>query len=305
MLSMSRSPVGALAWVAPLLCLIGSLSGATGCRERPDATAKEAEQAPAVRRVVTLTPSATELVAALDATDLLVGVDSYSTYPAEVYELPKVGDFLRPNFEVIVTLAPDLVIADAVQGEVSEGLAAAGVKTLSLSMHTIDDVRTGLTKTGAALGREAAAAAAIASIDAAIASVAEKARARAPDSPRPRVLAVVDREHGGLGNLVAAGPGSYLDQLLGFVGADNALAGYQVRYPKLSAEQLLRAQPTVILDVVPGEAAARAGADWERLPELPAVAAGRVHVLQESFFMSPGPRVDVALPRLSALLYPQ
>lgn len=281
------------------------LLAAAGCSERAAPTPAPADvpadaraQGP-VRRVVTLTPSATELVAAVGAVDLLVGVDRYSTHPERVRDLPKVGDFLHPSFEAIVALAPDLVIADDVQAEVARGLRAAGIRTTTLSMHTIADVHAGLTAVGRALDRDAAAQAVQAEIERALAS----ARARAQSRERPRVLGVVDRELGGLGNLVAAGPGSYLDELLTAVGAQNALADYRVRYPKLSAEQILRAQPEIILDLAPAAAPDTGRDDWNRLPELPAVQRARVHVLQDGIYLAPGPRIGQAVERLSALVH--
>lgn len=252
-----------------------------------------------MRRVVTLTPSATELVAAVGAADLLVGVDRYSTHPPRVRDLPKVGDFLHPSFEAIVSLAPDLVIADDVQAEIASGLAAAGIRTLRLPMHTIDDVSKGLAEVGRALQREDAARAAQAEIERALTQARSRARATEP----PRVLGVVDREVGGLGNLVAAGPGSYLDELLAVVGATNALADYRVRYVKLSAEQILRARPEIILDLAPTTSPETVRQDWGRLPELPAVRLGRVYVLQDGIYLAPGPRIGQAIERLSAIIH--
>lgn len=305
-----RGAIGALIAVCAL---------AAGCRDRDatgNQTRSEAETAPRseaetkaetgteagnapVSRLITLTPSATELVAAVGAADRLVGVDSFSSHPPLVRDLPRVGDFLRPSFEAIVALAPDLVIADQVQAEVARGLEDAGIRTLLLSMHTLDDVRTGLSRVGRALDREAAARAAVAAMDRAVV----QARARASGRGRPRVLAVVDRQVGGLGNLVAAGPGSYIDELLSIAGADNALSGYRVRYPKLSAEQILRARPELILDLAPSADPETARRDWSRLPELPAVQRDRVHVLQDGVYLAPGPRVAQALERLSRLLH--
>lgn len=280
-----------------LLCLLGV--AAAGCRDRAAPAPVPADARGPVRRVVTLTPSATELVAAVGAADLLVGVDRYSSHPARVRDLPKVGDFLHPSFEAIVALAPDLVIADDVQGEVASGLAAAGIRTLRLPMHTIEDVTRGLAEVGRALQREDAARAVQAEIERALTAARGRARAASP----PRVLGVVDREVGGLGNLVAAGPGSYLDELLAVVGATNALADYRVRYVKLSAEQILRARPEIILDLAPAASPDTVRQDWGRLPELPAVQHGRVHVLQDSIYLAPGPRIGQAIERLSAIVH--
>lgn len=76
-------------------------------REEPRPAPQQGSQPgsrPTPLTVVTLMPSATEVMAALGATNLLVGVDDYSTYPPEVQRLPKVGAFLSPNLEAIVRL---------------------------------------------------------------------------------------------------------------------------------------------------------------------------------------------------------
>src|SRR5881392_3286685 len=78
--------------------------------------------APSGMRIVTLTPSATEIVAALGAADALVGVDQYSEYPDSVQKLPKVGTFLQPNLETIISLHPTLVIVDDIHGNVAGSL---------------------------------------------------------------------------------------------------------------------------------------------------------------------------------------
>lgn len=62
------------------------------------------------QRIVSLLPSLTETVCALDQCHRLVGVDRYSNYPASVQKLPKVGGGLDPNIEAIVALRPDVVV---------------------------------------------------------------------------------------------------------------------------------------------------------------------------------------------------
>ena len=73
------------------------------------------------RRIVSLLPSLTESVCALDQCQRLVGVDRYSNYPASVQRLPKVGGGLDPNIEAIVALKPDAVIL-AISSRASERL---------------------------------------------------------------------------------------------------------------------------------------------------------------------------------------
>src|SRR5215207_790750 len=127
------------------------------------------EPAPSTQpRLVSLTPSATEVVAALVATSSLVGVDEFSKYPPEVTKLPKVGSFLAPNLEVIVQLAPTLVIVDDIHGQVAGALHDHGLVTVECAMHALPDVKQALRTVGTKLGRVNQADAAIEEIEKAL-----------------------------------------------------------------------------------------------------------------------------------------
>jgi iron complex transport system substrate-binding protein len=233
-------------------------------------------------------------VAALGATGLLVGVDDYSLYPPEVTRLTKVGSFLAPNLETIVGLKPSLVIVDDIHGQAAGALGDAGVATIACAMHALPDVKSALRAVGARIGKAAEAERVVAAIDAALDGAAAQRPAK-----RPRVLAVIDREAGGLGNLVTAGPGSWVDELLAVVGGQNVLSAAGVRYPKISTEEVLRTRPEVILDL---SYAARQGVSaWDHLA-VPAVTAHRVRALDQPYLIAPSPRVAEALAALAAAI---
>jgi len=282
--------------VVPAVLLLGALAAvAPGCRRDDDGPARGTTSAvPVIQRVIALTPSATELVAALGATALLVGVDDYSAFPPEVAKLPKVGRFLAPNLEIIVGLRPTLVIVDDVHGQAAGALNDAGIATVACAIHALPDVKAALRSVGARLGKAAEADRVVEAIDAAL----DRAAAARP-AKRPRVLAVIDREAGGLGNLVSAGPGSWIDELIAVVGGENVLAAAGVRYPKISAEEVLRARPEVILDL--SYAARQSVAAW-RAVDVPAVAEGRVRALADAYLIAPSPRVAEALATLAKAL---
>lgn len=247
-------------------------------------------------RVVSLTPSATEILAALGATELLVGVDDYSTYPPEVTKLPKVGSFMSPNIESIVSLRPTLVVVDDIHGKAAGALGDAGIATVACAMHALPDVKAALGTVGARIGKAAEATRVVAEIDTAL----DDAAAQRP-AKRPKVLAIIDREAGGLGGLVAAGPGSWIDELLAVVGAENVLAASGVRYPKISREEILRGEPEVILDL---SYAARASTkEWTEV-SVPATRTGRVVALSDAFLVAPSPRVKDALAVLAKATAP-
>ena len=250
---------------------------------------RDASSAP---RVVSLTPSATEVVGALGATSLLVGVDSYSEDPEAVKALPKVGDFLHPNLEAIVRLAPTLVIVDDIHGATADKLHQAHIATVECAMHRLADIEAAVRAVGQRLGRTAQADAVLAEISRAQADAAAHHPATSP-----RVLIVIDREAGGLANLVAAGPGSWLDDLLAAVGATNVMAG-AARYPKITVEEVVRAQPEIILDV---SFAADGQAAWRTL-DVPAAKTGKIIRSQQQFLLRPSPHVGEALTALRQII---
>ena len=65
--------------------------------------------ATAPQRVITLLPSLTETVCALEQCARLVGTDRYSNWPALVTTLPTLGGGMDPNIEAIISLKPDVV----------------------------------------------------------------------------------------------------------------------------------------------------------------------------------------------------
>ena len=102
------------------------------------------------QRIVSLLPSLTESVCALEQCQRLVGVDRYSNYPASVRRLPVVGGGLDPNIEAIVALKPDVVLL-ATSSRASERLESLGIKVVALETKNHADVRRVLKKIGALL----------------------------------------------------------------------------------------------------------------------------------------------------------
>jgi len=258
---------------------------------------------PAAQRIVTLTPSLTEIVYALGAGGRVIAVSDYCEYPPEVRQKPRIGSFLSPNMERILALQPDLVLVDSVQREVAAVLGQAGVRVLAVPMQDLAQVRQALVTVGEALGdRRLAGERLRDGLDREIAEVKRQTEGK----PRRRSLFVVDRQVGGMRGLVVAGPGTYLDELLQLAGGSNVFADLSAKYAKVAVESIEERRPEVILDAVhaePGQAELLKR-DWLQLSTVPAVAAGQVFVLANREFVTPGPRLGLALRQLAALLHP-
>lgn len=249
-------------------------------------------------RIITLAPSTTELLVALGQTSKIIGRDQFSVTPPELVKVPVLGDFLSPNVEAIASLSPDLVLLDKSQTQADEALRALGVRTLPVAMHQLADVRSGLIEVGEAVGKSEQAKTLVAEIDARVQEYAARAEARVE---HPVVLAIIDRDPDHLRNLIAAGPNTYLDELLTLVGARNMMSGSSVRYPQISAEQILRSAPDIIIDLSKSQGGLAA---YQSIAEAPVVANQRVHILSEPLLLSPTPRVGQALAKVFALTQP-
>lgn len=229
----------------------------------------------------------TEILFAIGAGSRVVAVSTYCDRPPRATRLPRVGDFLRPSVESILALEPDVVIGVPTPGNqpAVEQLERLGVRVVTVSDRTLADLWHAIRTIGRWAGREAAARTLVEELSRELDAV----RDRAAGLPRRRVLLVVGHDP-----LVAVGSGGYLDELMTIAGGDNvARAGG--RWPRLSLEAVIAADPEVILDAAMGsESGGDAGAFWRRLSGLPAVRDGRVRAVRSSALLRPGPRVGEA-----------
>jgi iron complex transport system substrate-binding protein len=233
------------------------------------------------RRIVTLLPSHTETVCALQACDRLVGTDRWSDWPAPVRALPKLGGLDDLDVEALVRLRPDVVIAARSHRALAR-LQALGVKVVALEPQTHADLRRSLDVVAALLGRPQAGAEAWAGIEATL----QQAAARVPSGWRARAVYVeVGSEP------YAAGPGSFVGQTLQALGLGNAIPAALGPFPKLNPEFVVRAQPALVL------AQARAAAEMPRRPgwaALQALRTGAVCAFEPArwdLLVRPGPRL--------------
>lgn len=311
---MAASPLLSRTVILWFLSTVIALAGG-GCRKHADSSIKGGENVAQTglepgsrvfRRVVSLTPSLTEIVFAVGSGERIVGVSDYCDYPPEVKTRPRVGTFLQPSVEKILALRPDLILVDAVQQDVAAALQAAGggAQVLAIPMNDLEQVRAAILKVGSGLGdRQTEAAALLAQLDGELAEVKRLVRSHG-SRPPPKVLFVVDRQLGGLRGVVAAGPGTYLDELVRLAGGANIFADLKVRYAKVAVEAIEERQPEVIFDTVHSDPARSSSvrADWLTLRNVPAVQNGRIYILADREFVTPGPRLGKALRQLVSLL---
>ncbi|MBC7929725.1 MAG: ABC transporter substrate-binding protein, partial [Rubrivivax sp.] len=232
-----------VALIATLL-LFALLLGAS-CNRGGERAAAPRAQKPA--RIVSLSPSATEILHGVGAFDRVVAVSDYCNYPPEVKDLPRVGGWSNPNLEQIASLNPDLVIfADAQAQFIKDKIEALGIRTLAVPSRTLEDALKAIELTGQATGEMDAARELAERTRATIATV-QVATERAP---RRRVLCVVDRVPGTLRDIYVAGEGSFIAQLIQVAGGEPVSPPAREGWGKLQKEAVIAFDPDVIIDLM-------------------------------------------------------
>ena len=227
-----------------------------------------------------------------------MGVDTSSIYPAAATKLPQCGYQRTISAEGVISLKPDFVLLAGTAGPESalKQLDDLGVATLRLSEdYSIDAARKRIVKIGEVLGREKEAAAVVARIDAAVASLP-------PVTKTPKVLFVLSR---GGGNLMASGKGTAADAMIGLAGGVNAGATF-AGYKPVSAESLVTLAPEIILTTSRTAAELGEGGLEKAMPGVeltPAGKAKRFVVMDDLYLLGFGPRVGEALLELSRKLH--
>ena len=197
--------------------------------------------APATK-VVALTASDCEILAALGAEDTLVGRGEYCDYPESVLEVPAVQSGADTNLEQIIALEPQVVIM-AKMAQTEEQVAAleeAGIRVVVSDAQDIEGVYTAIRLIGALVGRNDEAEAMVADMQSTFADIAAKSE----NTGKTVYFEVSPLQWG----LWTAGKGTFMDELATMCGLTNAFADVE-GWAEISEEQVLERDPDYIVTI--------------------------------------------------------
>lgn len=238
--------------------------------------------------IVSLSPTATEMLFAVGAGDQVVAADSFSNFPPEAPTTDLAA--ITPNIEAILAFNPDLVVASFDPGDLVSGLAAAGVPVIIQDAAVVlDDVYVQMEQLGLATGNPEPADDAIAEIRSRI----DRAVASVPDLDQPLTY-----YHELDSSFFTATSQTFIGEIYGLLGLENIADaadadGTAFGFPQLSEEFIIEADPDLIFladTICCGQTsetvASRPG--WESLT---AVVEGQVIELDDDIASRWGPRI--------------
>lgn len=235
------------------------------------------------QRIVSLLPSLTETVCELGACARLVGVDRYSNWPAEVQRLPRVGGGIDPNIEAVVALRPDVVLM-ASSSRAADRLRALGLRVVALEPKTGADVKRVTAKLGQLLALPDAGRLAR-TIEAGVAAAAQSLP---PNLRGQRVyFEVAPGPH-------AAGPHSFIGEMLRALGLDNVIGPELGPFPRINPELIVRADPDLIMAGALSADAMTQRPGWQRLRALRGQHLCVFDAAEVDILVRPGPRMPEA-----------
>ena len=236
------------------------------------------------QRIISLAPNLTELAYAAGMGSRMVAVSAYSDYPPQAKQLPQVGDAFRLDWEQLVALKPDLILAwgSGLSARDRATLEKLKLKFLVLEPRRLDDIPNALRLLGKIAATDAVA----------------EAAARA-----------FEQQRGALGGKYAGGKtvrvyfqiaatplltinGQHIiSDVLKLCGAQNVFADAPVLVPTVTDEAVVKAQPQLMLGIAATSAEEEeTKSNWRRLP-LTAVRQGHMGFVQPDLISRATPRI--------------
>ncbi|MCI4396658.1 MAG: ABC transporter substrate-binding protein [Thermoprotei archaeon] len=264
-------------------------------------------------RVVSIAPSITEILFAINASSLVVGVDDFSNYPPILEKMvangtiARVGGFSDISLEKVVSLKPDLVIGTTgVQYKFIYQLSQMGIDSISLRTESIDDIFSATLLLGKITGHYNEAVVLVNDLKQKIMNIYETVSTRTTE--RPSVAYIV-----WISPLFVAGGSSFWNDAINLAGGVNAFQNVTQAWPMVSWEDLVKANPDFIIlsENAGGFSNASQFIIWAKNQpggdSLNAIKNGRVYMLHgelNDIASRPGPRIAELQLSISLILHP-
>ncbi|HNY64382.1 MAG TPA: cobalamin-binding protein [Deltaproteobacteria bacterium] len=250
------------------------------------------------RRIVSLAPSLTRQLYDLQSQEKLVGITSFCPESAKGKQV--VGSLTMLNFEKILSLKPDLVLASTDSNKKND---VEKLRKLGLKVEVFEGCETfacmcrEFRRLGSILGKESEADRIIGDVRSRI----DALRAKLPtDAVKPRVFWQM-----GTSPLITASSATFTGEIISLAGGRNIFGSLSEKYPRINYEAVVARNPDVIFIVSDMEGTDDGTSSWSVFPRIKAVSSGRVHVMSSDLVCQPTPGMYLkALEAVVARLYP-
>jgi iron complex transport system substrate-binding protein len=283
-----------------IFLLINLSSVEAGERVLLDEAGRRVEVPLSAKRIISLAPSITEILFGLGLRQEIVGITNFCDYPEEVTTKPRIGGFVNPDIEKIVSLKPDLVIAiaDGNRWDTIQRLSDLGLPIYTVDPKSFDGVIQTIRNIGEIIGKGEEARALVRRMM----EKKEKVITLTRSLPRPAVFFQV-----GDAPLITVGKGTLANDLIRLAGGRSISENEPLSYPPYAIETILSKAPEII--IFSSMENRRNYSDlirkWQTWKSIPAVRSNSIYVIDSNLVDRPAPRVVEGLDALVRMIHPE
>ena len=248
-------------------------------------------------KIVSIAPSNTEILFALGLGEKVFGVTDNCDYPQQATEKEKVGGFTEIDIEKIITMNPDLILAeDMHKYEVIPALEQLGFTVVTLVPHNLHEVMDSIELIGSITGTQDKATQIVTDMQGRIKAITDITDGLT-EVEKTKVLYVLWHEP-----IMSVGSDTRIHELIEKAGGINIAAVAGEGYPTLQLEEIININPGVI--IVDSDASLQFILNESRLSQVDAITNNRVYSINPDLTNRPTPRIVEALKIMAELLQP-
>ena len=252
------------------------------------------------KRIVSLAPNVTEILFGLGLDEEIVGVSIHCNFPEKAKTKVQVGSYISLDFEKIVSLKPDLIIATGAGNtrDMVERLEKLGFPTYVIFPKNFKDVLRSIGHISQVVDREEEGMRIIQAMKRRRQRVVEVTQGL----PKPKIFLQI-----GEAPIVTVGKNSFGDDLIRLAGGENIAGKEKEMYPRLGMEEILKRSPEVIIisSMNPKGDYQKILQGWSRWKTIPAVKNRRIYLIDSDLVDRPSPRLIEGLEEIAKMLHPE
>ena len=254
-------------------------------------------------RVISLSPSITEIIYALNKGDTLVATSTYSLYPKAALSLPVIGGYENPRLEKVLSFKPSLVVGQTFNAKALKRLEHFGIKTLMLDLKSIENIKKSISILDKYINykTDLKSKKLIKNIDDAL----ENAH-KFKNSTKQRVMVVYGLRVDLRSGIYIAGKNIFFNEIINECGAYNAYTSNSTNQPVLSYENVIALNPDIII-ILHSHATEstvnvnEALASWSSIPTN-ASKHKRIYIVDEDYLHIPSHRIALTINKLCGVI---
>jgi iron complex transport system substrate-binding protein len=283
----------------PLIFII-FFSGISFAYQVTDEIGRSINISPSPKRIVSIAPGITETLYALGLADKIVGVTSFCNWPPSALQKQRIGGFINPSIEQIVSLKPDLIIAtaDGNRQDTVRQLERIGLPVYVTSPSDTNGILRSISRLGEITARKSAAATLVRQLQKRLSNIEAQIRHKS----KPRVFFQI-----GLEPLITIGGRTLINEVIERAGGVNIASNDTARYPRYSPEGIMAGSPDVILfaPMANDKEFTAVKKFWQKFEGVPAVKNNRIYPIDTDLISRASPRIVDAIETMALIFHPE